>query len=105
MTNDLTNIGNLYHNSILKENFNSPTNDTRNSYSTGVNDSSKRGMPEPLSSQASANSAPLVYPFSGDISKEEKMRLLQAFLKDEIEHGDWNEKYTKCFKSFLTDIS
>lgn len=99
-------LGDIYKEKILLREYNSPVNDTRNSYQVTASMNGPGNGPTTGATDTSPNNfdTKVMFPKDQEISNEMKKKMLITFLKDEIDNGTFNETTKQKFKYLLSHM-
>jgi hypothetical protein len=99
-------LGDLYQEKILFREWNSPVEDTKNSYQVTASMNGPGNGPTTGATDTSPNNfdTNVMFPKGQEISNEMKKKMLVKFLKDEIDNGSFNENTKNKFKNLLSHL-
>lgn len=99
-------LGDVYQQKVLLREYNSPVEDTKNSYQTTASMNGPGNGPSTGATNTSPNNfdTKVMFPKDQEISNEMKKQMLIKFLTDEIDNGNFNESTKNKFKELLEHL-
>jgi hypothetical protein len=99
-------LGDVYQEKVLLREWNSPVNDTKNSYQVTASMNGPGNGPTTGATDTSPNNfdTNVMFPKGQEISNEMKKKMLVKFLKDEIDNGKFKEATKNKFKELLDHL-
>ena len=99
-------LGDVYQKRVLLREWDSPTNDTKNSYQTTASMNGPGNGPTTGATDTSPINfdSKVMFPKDQEISNEEKKKLLIKFLQDEIDDGKFNQETKNKFEELLDHL-
>jgi hypothetical protein len=99
-------LGDVYQQKVLLREWNSPVNDTKNSYQVTASMNGPGNGPTTGATDTSPNNfdSKVMFPKDQEISNEQKKKMLIKFLQDEIDDGTFNEDTKNKFEELLDHL-
>jgi hypothetical protein len=99
-------LGDVYQQKVLLREYNSPVEDTKNSYNLGNSTMGPGKGPSTGATDTSPNNfdTKVMFPKDQEISNEMKKKMLIKFLTDEIDNGKFKEATKNKFKELLEHL-
>ena len=99
-------LGDVYQQKVLLREYNSPVEDTKNSFNLGNSTMGPGRGPSTGATDSSPNNfdTKVMFPKDQEISNEMKKKMLIKFLTDEIDNGKFNEETKRKFEDLLSHL-
>ena len=99
-------LGDVYQQKVLLREWNSPVNDTKNSYQVTASMNGPGNGRTTGATDTSPNNfdSKVMFPKDQEISNEMKKNMLVKFLQDEIDNGKFNQETKNKFEDLLSHL-